>query len=280
MKCGMCDESLKRLEKSIGCNACKFKYHQQCSNLPENEFEIMLSTRTKLKWFCQLCESDVSEILTNFQKFKKVSKEISDIRDDMAGKLKEFEHRLVHCEVQKTSENVSQTIKEQVAKDYSITREEEKLIESKKCNLIFFKVPECPAENPGERMKKDYEVLNEAYNQKFAKNTDIDACFRVGKKTDSVRPLIVSFKNEEIKKTMLSQGRELSIKRNNEEIRIYSSIDRTQKQREQHKLLVETMKSRKENGEDNLGIKNGRIVENFQKIGGPTRVRWADLFIN
>ena len=198
----------------------------------------------------------------------------------MAGKLKEFEQRLVHCEVQKTSENVSQTIKEQVAEDYSITREEERLIESKKCNLIFFKVPECSAENPGERMKKDYEVLNEAYNQKFAKNTDIDACFRVGKKTESVRPLIVSFKNEEIKKTMLSQGRELSIKRNNEEIRIYSSIDRTQKQREQHKLLVETLKIRKENGEDNLAIKNGRIVENFQKIGGPARVRWADLFVN
>ena len=170
VKCGSCDETFKRNEKSMACSACKNKYHQPCSNVTEEEFAMMLVARTKLKWFCQLCEADVSDILTNFEKFKKVSKEISNIKNDISNKLKDIEQRLAHCEVQKSSSDVSHTIQEQVAKDYTLSREEERLIESKKCNLVFFNVPECTAESPGDRMKEDYKALNDAYDKSRGKN--------------------------------------------------------------------------------------------------------------
>ena len=58
---------------------------------------------------------------------------------------------------------------------------------------------------------------------------------------------------------------QLKIRYRNEIRPIYMSIDRTPSQREQHKKLVEELKSRKSNGESNIVIRNEKNCSNFSQ---------------
>ena len=277
-RCGSCDDGFKRAEKTVACDACRQKFHFTCSKLSETEFELVAAAKCKLKWYCLLCENDVRDILTNLEKFKKMNKELASIKEDVYSKLKEVEKRILQCETKKPAEDVNQLVQERVNKDIQVSREEEKLIESKKCNIIYFKVPESTSDDPGTRMKHDFDLLNKAHKNDFAKHDEIETCFRVGKKSDKARPLIIRFKTCDIKNKFLSKSSDLSLRENNEDIQIFASIDRTPKQRKDHSKLVEELNLRKENGEENLIIRNGKIIENFRKLDPPNRVKWSNLF--
>ena len=79
-RCDFCDVFLPKNEAHIECSACKKKYHEKCSKLSEPEFKMM-SQRTQLKWFCEICNDDVTDMLNNFEKFRKVSKEIEKMKE-------------------------------------------------------------------------------------------------------------------------------------------------------------------------------------------------------
>ena len=65
---------------------------------------------------------------------------------------------------------------------------------------------------------------------------------------------------------------------NNQIIPIYISIDRTQKQRESHKQLVDELRRRKSQDEENIIIRNEKIVQYFQKETATERTTWSSLF--
>ena len=277
-QCGSCDASFKRGEKSISCSACKHRYHYQCSMLSESEFDVC-SNKSILKWFCRLCENDVNDILTNFEKFKKVSKEIMDMKSELDSRFNKVEDRIAVLEARKGGENVEDLVRETISKDVSLNPDEQKLIDAKRCNLIYFNLPESDIEDIGEKMKHDYRKLRSLYRDNFATPENIDSCYRVGKKNeDKTRPLVVKFKSADTRNKILSNSRDLFLTENRNRTPVFVSIDRTPKQRAEHKKLVTELKSRKENGDENIGIRNGRIIENFQKSTTSTRIRWADLF--
>ena len=281
-QCGSCDEDIKRNENSVLCHACKNKYHWSCSNLNENECKIM-STKSNLKWFCQMCENDVSDILNNFEKFRKVSNEIKNMKSDMEVKLKQFEERLVRCEV--SSENMrtvsSAVVESEVERNGDSTKLEYELIESKKCNIVYYNVPESSKNESADRMKDDFDLITKSYSETAIAHTDVTSIFRVGKKDDNkARPIVVKYINLETKKRILNGSENLKLLYNNESINIYVSVDRTPKQREEHKKLVTELKQRRDGGETDIVIRNDKIVRNFRKINGTTKIRWTDLFKN
>ena len=115
-KCGACDKNIQRNEAYIDCSVCRKSHHFACLNLSEDEFEIMSSRKTKQKWFCRLCDPQVTDILTNLEKFKRMSGEIKTMKDDMQKKLKEFESRLEKCEGQKSPPEIESTVRSIVEK--------------------------------------------------------------------------------------------------------------------------------------------------------------------
>ena len=281
-QCGSCDEDIKRNENSVLCHTCKNKYPWSCSNLNENECKIM-STKSNLKWFCQMCENDVSDILNNFEKFRKVSNEIKNMKSDMEVKLKQFEERLVRCEV--SSENMrtvsSAVVESEVERNGDSTKLEYELIESKKCNIVYYNVPESSKNESADRMKDDFDLIKKSYSETDIAHTDVTSIFRVGKKDDNkARPVVVKYINLETKKRILNGSENLKLLFNNESINIYVSVDRTPKQREEHKKLVTELKQRRDGGETDIVIRNDKIVRNFRKINGTTKIRWTDLFKN
>lgn len=279
VQCGSCDEDIKRGDDNVGCSACKVKYHLQCTSLNENERKV-LASKSNLKWFCILCDDDVCDMLNNFEKFRKVSKEIKILKKDMEAKLKAFEERVVKCEVSGRSNDV-EVSDQSVIRSFEVDREETELIEAKKCNLIYFNVPESSKEESTDRMKDDFKLLTESYSDTKIVPNDINAIFRVGKKDDNVtRPVVVKFANVETRKRVLTANEDLKLKFNDEIINIFVSVDRTQKQREVHKKLVNELRRRKDAGDTDLVIRNDKIVTNFRKTNGNTKIKWSDLFKN
>ena len=276
-KCGSCDKIFARSETNIECNACKRKYHAECTQLNDEEFNVLSSSR-KLKWFCPLCDDDVGNLLTNFEKFRKVSIEIEKMKSENEARLADIEKRLVLCENGKTDLNVQKEIEQQIKKTSEEDQEEATLIKSKEQNLVYFDLPESANESTSDRMKHDFKLLNEAYSNKL-EHKDISNLFRVGKKIDNkIRPLVVKFASLEIRNKVLKSSADLKIKCGNAINPVYMSIDRTQKQREAHKILVEQLKRRRATGEQNLAIRGDKIVKVFQRDTAAQRTTWASLF--
>ena len=278
IQCGSCDEVCGKNDEGVECDACKKKFHKSCTNLKDEEYKI-LTSRTRLKWFCQMCESDVEDILNNFEKFKKVSNEISKIKNEMDTKILEIEKRVASCEETGSKKSVEQAVQE-VNRSMEQNSEEKELIESKKRNLVYFNVPESTEDSPADRMKYDFGKLEEAYKNEALAHNDIETLYRVGKRGETNRPLIVKFKNDQTRSRILGSSSKLNIKHDNEVRPIYVSIDRTPKQREEHKKLVEELKGRKRNGETDLVIRNNKIVKNFQANPEVQRITWSSLFKN
>ena len=278
-KCGSCEACFSAKETHVECSACHKKYHEKCSKLSDIEFKTVASKSSRLKWFCDLCNKDVENMLDNYDRFRKVSAEISKIKTEMVAKLEEYDKRLLNVETASNKpNNVEQKIVEQVKRSNDEDKEEHELIKAKEQNIIFFNVPESESDIVAERMKSDFELVKTAYNGEL-NHTDISSMYRVGKKAEKDRPLVIRFNNIEMRNAVLKKSSDLKIKVRNEIKPIYASIDRTNKQREIHKKLVEELKKRKSEGEQNIVIRNNKIVKIFQKENAAQRTTWANLFI-
>ena len=279
-RCGTCETTFKRADVSCECCACKKRFHQACTELSDDETKL-LNSKSILKWYCNICDPDVSDILANYQKFKKVSNEISKLKDENEKRWKEFERRLILCESNKNTGDVQEAVQKELDRKIEVEKEEEKLVESKKNNLIYFRLPESESDSTEERIKSDFQLLKSAHDENIIKPDQIKTIFRVGKKKDGeARPLVVRFKAYEDKQRVLKQTGDLKVRWQNEVIDVYASIDRTEEQRKEHKELVRKLKARKEAGEMNLVIRDDKIIENFRTANASQRVTFASLFRN
>ena len=203
---------------------------------------------------------------------------IEKMKNENEARISELEKRVHSCISKHDECNAKVTVSEEVKKSVEKDAEEAALIRTKENNLIYFGIPELTNNStPADRMNHDYNLLNEAYSKKLVK-TDIASMFRVGKINEQVpRPLIIKYTSAEIKSKYLRTSFDLKIKHCNEIKKIYASIDRTEKQREKHRKLVSELKKRKEEGEENIVIRDGKIIQSFPKDKVAQRVTWASL---
>ena len=267
-----------RTETSVQCHACKLCFHEVCSGLPNPEFAIV-SKKSALRWFCRLCDSQVTDLLSNFEKFKKMNAELRNIKDEIDRKLNDFETRISSCEKAETSENITSTIKkvvQEVVQDPSNDMKiEAELIEKKRRNLIFFKIPESNSDDIETRIKQDYEFLTQLFGRPNIIPKDIVNIFRVGKKSDRPRPLIVKFQDLNIKEKYckLAFGKNLKLRTNNESVEVAVTHDKTKKQREESRRRYEQHRAR--NSDETESNRNDE--ENFQEIRGAPKPSWATV---
>ena len=155
-------------------------------------------------------------------------------------------------------------IKQNVEEDL-VSKSEAKLKEIKSQNIMLFRLPES-----------DHEALNKAYQEDFnnvldvidpnnkLEKPDILELHRIPKvktpTTQTPRPIVVKLKSVELRNRML-QLRNLKCSKNNELFPVYTAPDRTKKEQQIHKELVNELKRRKSQGETDLFIRNGKLVE-------------------
>ena len=135
---------------------------------------------------------------------------------------------------------------------------------SKANNIIVFNVPELDSEDAEECYKRDVAIIKTIFKDKvILEKEDIKSMFRIGLNKDATksRPIIIKFTSIE-KKTEVLKIKDLQyIDSNNLEHNIYMTHDRTKKEQEEHRKLVKKLKERRENGEENLVIRNGKIIQ-------------------
>ena len=143
--------------------------------------------------------------------------------------------------------------------------------EKRKCNLIVYNLPEPPTDmETTECVKKDKEFFKEIVGSildKDLSNLQITKVLRLGKSPSAKpRPLLVSIQDELWKREILRFAYKLS--KISKWSSIYVSPDYTRKEREANKVLRNELRRRKENGEENLSIRNGKII--VKKCGKQT----------
>ena len=98
----------------------KVPHHFQCSGLSEAEFDFASGkTKAALKWYCSLCNDHASDILSNFEKFKKMNNEIKTMKTKIDKKFLDFEVRSKKCEDIEKNPFISSTIEKVVNKKKS-----------------------------------------------------------------------------------------------------------------------------------------------------------------
>ena len=139
---------------------------------------------------------------------------------------------------------------------------EQKAIEQRSNNICIFNIPESTNNNQEEANKEDVLKIKQILDPQITiEKKNISSIFRPGFKShDKVRPIIMKF-NDATTRLKLLKLRNLKYQQGDIQTSIYITPDRTLKQQEFHKKLVMELKRRKENGEENIYIKNGKIQQ-------------------
>ncbi len=280
--CGFCDSNVTN--DGIQCDACTKWYHFGCTKLKEKIYKAIEGSEKELSWFCALCKPDVKNMLSNFERFKKVDHEIEKNKKAIDDKIKEclrnFKPVVPAVQAENVQEIVTNLITERNTNDGEL-RSEEAEIERRKPNLIFFGVPESSSTDSSARMLEDFHLVKSLYEDKVdIEPQNVKSIFRIGKADDRGRnrPLLLKFESVDLKNNLLRNSKDIQLRKDNEIVRIGVSPDRTQKQREIHKSLVVQLRERMTNGERNMVIRNGKIIANFQKeTVKPRNLTWAQV---
>ena len=93
---------------------------------------------------------------------------------------------------------------------------------------------------------------------------NITKLFRLGQATNNKnRPLLIGLESEEIKFQILAAAPRLRTSK--QFPKVYISQDMTQAERQKHKQLVTQLKQRRAKGEQNIVIRNGRIITRYSR---------------
>ena len=145
--------------------------------------------------------------------------------------------------------------------------------ERRKCNVVVHNLPEPtdPQEN-----QNDVNTFLEICQSVLNVEVELVKCYRLGKKQNSrPRSLLIQLKDELSRNLVLSNAPNLHF---NETCKhIYIQQDLTPTEWAAHKRLYEELKRCRSHGENNLIMRNGRIVPYTEKF--PSRV-WFNYLPN
>ena len=132
--------------------------------------------------------------------------------------------------------------------------------EKKKLNVVLHNVPEPPAETYAERVEQDKAKFKEIIRDGMHLNVNATKAYRVGKPNhDKPRLLIVGMENAEVKIDVLKMAPQL--RATDEWRNVFITPDLTWKERVEGRRLREELRKRVSEGEQNLIIRRGRIVQ-------------------
>lgn len=267
------DSHLHNIEKQYGQTADRIdklvsvveKLVDKCGDVEDKlrdkvDYSMMAHLDTRIKRL----EDQFYKHENNLEsKFAAADASISRIVTD---KLREFEES--RCN-KRDDAVVEQAVRDETAKKI----EEDKDIESRRNNIIIYKVPELLTDTVDVRKDRDstylFELLESVFQMEITAE-NINKMFRLGRPvegSDTPRPLLVSFKNLEDKETIMSNLKNL--RQADARFKgISVSHDLTPKQREEVKTLIADAK--KEHDESST-----ESSENFRflVVGKGTRKR-------
>ena len=310
--CYKCEDGGGRNERSsiIICDICSNWICKECSGVDSKLLDLVVKNDLNYNYICIDCKNQLpqlKDLMQIAQKQMRMENEIVAMKADIEENkksIKDYEdvkERL--SKVEKILENnkldneefpplpamnaATEQIRNQITSQQENTTwiksnlEEEKRKEAIKMNLIIYGIPEN--ENDIEsQMKADFNTLQELYSDRVQLDVgDLSNITRLGRKSDKIRPLRITFVEMQKRKEILTNNKGLimedeefkmcnCVKNPGKHIHINVTNDKTKLERELENTLREELKMRRSNGED-VTIRKGKIVNrNVQK----TQARW------
>jgi len=152
---------------------------------------------------------------------------------------------------------------------------EEAELERRKTNVIVYGLPESSAAEPNDREDDDMGQITMLLHELKCDNVEVMQVARLGSRqaagadtaTDDAsprtRPVKLVLKTAEQKHSLLKNAKNLRWKEEGGWNKVFIHADLTLKQRECRRKLVAELKMRKDNGESDLIIVNGKIVRKW-----------------
>ena len=189
--------------------------------------------------------------------------------DLILGLVHTLTERLNAMELNCSVESIDKKIEEAVERKVTEYLEEKDEKESRKLNIVITNVPESKMETPTERKKDDLENIRKLVEKIVPETEEVGKVLenpvRLGqyKVGTNVKPrlLRITVKCEETKANILKRAYKLNKDVTDKTKKIYINQDLTSKERETEKKLRDELRVRRGNGEDDLVIRNGKIVK-------------------
>ena len=245
--CKSCNNPVSNEEKALFCGRCRLWQHCKCVGVSNSDYKV-LNKQANVMWFCKDdCAAQAEKMFEDVPQgsFAELTAKINLLMNKFEDLKQENQHK---------EEILDRKIESKV-KD---VLQEEREVALRKMNLIAFRVEEAPFDSPKEqKLLHDSLIINDIMNELKIDTADISSITRLGKESaNKSRPIKLTVKDDTVKQEILKRAKDL--KKCEKFQRVFLSPDRTPKQREENKKLVEEWKERKGNGE-NVRIFRGSV---------------------
>ena len=147
-------------------------------------------------------------------------------------------------------------------------KEEEEEKKRRKTNVIIHGLSEPTAVQSDDRRNEDYDQIQELLHTLSCDEVSVNHITRLGPPTDECatkpRPVKLDLASEEARNYVLKHAKNLRATSNDKWKKVFLHQDLTPKERDIRRGLVQQLKLRKANGEQNLIIVNGKIIKKME----------------
>ena len=230
-----------------------------------------LLTLNKIEERLQKVESIVQE---NNKAMDQLSAEkLEGVLSLMEQRLQSVEHEVQDVQSAKKLENtqVMDYVDKVISTRTQDTVDEEAEKNRRKTNVIVHGLPESSAQDSAERETDDLGMVSTMLHAIKCDDVEVGQVVRLGKRPESAssselqkpRPLKLVFRTEDHRTQVLKSAKNLRREEEGVWKGVHIHADLTMKEREARRKLVSEMKQRKEEGETDLIIAQGRIVKKW-----------------
>ena len=274
--CLKCDEHVAKNAEAVQCMFCEFWIHKKCAGLTKEVFDFMVKTAKatgNVQYICTACTSTCTSL----------NKKISTMDKELKGVVKTVdENTRVIEKCMDTVEDLKKKMpdsEEVMAKTVEASNDcvflELRDQQIRRKNIIIHNIPELEDNDPRARKAHDNDNLKEILkiiSLSSIKEDDIKYMNRIGEKRQTDRPLLVSFRKQEHRDSVLEHARFL---KSSKKADISLIPDLTKRQRKEEDDLRKEMRKKNEelNGEDHLnwewrlvGIRGERKLVKMKKF--------------
>jgi len=207
--------------------------------------------------------SDIKELQNQMEEMTKVEKKVDKVIENVSSVHESMDEMMkVEKEVMGNVSSMHDCVEGVIKVQLQVDKQEEAEKTKRKTNLIIHGIKESQAQNAECRIEEDADRLQELFHVMKSDHINVAQITRLGKSPAAPdakpRPIRIQLETEEAKLAVLRGAKNLKGKKEGENVFLHPDL--TPKERQARKLLVQELKERKAQGEDNLIIVNGKIV--------------------
>ena len=240
-KCGACDSVVANNDRALKCDFCGLWFHITCQSINKKTYDCLKTGISSIHWYCRSCNVTIGGVMDSLVNIKRT-------QDKMQKEISELSLKIVEMESAKITSGDLKDVEKII--DSKLEDEREK--NRRRNNLMFYGLEESKSDVADERKIHDHRKIVDIIGDEQDFENNVKTIFRVGARSDKVRPIKIIFKEEGFKRKVfdIAKGKGIAV-----------SNDRTQSEREKYKKLKEEMSERTKRGEKDLIIRSGKILK-------------------